>query len=54
VNLNVYDRVFGAAMTRSFREDLKKCRLVTLNDVRRRPLTAKAASALLYLLRSWL
>ena len=54
LNLNIYDRVFGAAMMRAFREDLKKCRLITLDDVRGRPFTAKAASKFLYLFRSWL
>lgn len=54
VNLNVYDREFGAVMTRAFREDLKNSRLVTLADVRKRPLAEKAASSLLYLLRHWL
>ena len=54
LNLNVYDRPFGTAMARAFREDLHNSRLITLEDVRRRPLTAKAASRLLYLFRSWL
>ncbi len=54
VNVNVYDGEFGGAMTRAFREDLKKSRLITLEEVKNRPLTAKAASKLLYLLRSWL
>ena len=54
VNLNVYDRAFSSEMTRAFREDLKRSRLVTLDDVRHRPFTAKAASKFLYLFRSWL
>ena len=54
VNVNVYGKAFGSDMARAFREDLKKSRLITLDEVRRRPLTAKAASKLLYLLRSWL
>jgi len=54
VNLNIYGREFGAGMARAFRDDLKKCRPVTLAEVRRRPLTAKLASKLLYLVRSWL
>jgi cardiolipin synthase len=54
VNLNVYDAAFGAAMTRAFREDLKLSRLVLMDDVKKRPLTAKVASKLLYLFRSWL
>ncbi|PIU19331.1 MAG: cardiolipin synthase ClsB, partial [Elusimicrobia bacterium CG08_land_8_20_14_0_20_59_10] len=54
VNLNVYSRAFGAAMTRAFREDLKNSRPVTLADVRKRPLAEKAASSLLYFLRHWL
>lgn len=53
VNVNVYDKSFGAGMARAFREDLKKSRQVTLDDVRNRPLAAKAASRLLYLFRSW-
>ena len=54
LNLNVYDRPFGTAMARAFREDLHNSRAITLGDVCRRPLTAKAASRLLYLFRSWL
>lgn len=54
VNLNVHDRAFGAALTRVFREDLRGSRLVQLSDVKGRPLTAKAASKLLYFFRSWL
>ncbi|MDA8243166.1 MAG: phospholipase D-like domain-containing protein [Elusimicrobia bacterium] len=54
VNVNVYDRGFGAEMAKSFREDLKNSRAVTLAAVRGRPLTAKAASRVLYFLRSWL
>lgn len=54
LNLNVYGREFGAAMARVFREDLKRCRQVTLADVRGRPWTARLASKLLYLVRSWL
>jgi cardiolipin synthase len=53
VNVNVYDRPFGAEMARAFREDLKRSRLVRLAEVRGRPLIAKAASKLLYLFRSW-
>jgi cardiolipin synthase len=54
LNLNVYGREFGSEMARVFREDLRRCRQVTLSYVRRRPLTAKLASKLLYLIRSWL
>lgn len=54
LNLNVYDHAFGAAVARAFREDLKNSRLVTLADVRGRPWTARLASKLLYLFRSWL
>jgi cardiolipin synthase len=54
VNINVYDRDFGAEMTRAFREDLKKSRMLQLAEVRGRPLMAKAASKLLYLFRSLL
>ncbi len=54
VNVNVYDRSFGSAMARAFREDLKNCRAVSYADVKRRPLTAKAASKFLYFFRSWL
>jgi cardiolipin synthase len=53
VNVNVYDRSFGSAMARAFREDLKRSRQITMEDVRNRPLAAKAASRLLYLFRSW-
>jgi cardiolipin synthase len=54
VNINVLGRAFGSVMARAFREDLKRSKLVTLEDVRRRPFTSKAASKLLYLVRSWL
>jgi cardiolipin synthase len=54
VNLNVYDGAFGTAMCRAFREDLKQSKLVTMDAIRNRPLTAKVASKLLYLFRSWL
>ena len=54
VNLNVYGREFGSVLTRAFREDLRRCRMVTLADVHGRPWTAKLASKLLYLIRSWL
>ncbi len=54
VNVNVYGPDFGSAMARAFREDLKKCSPVTFADVKKRPFTAKAASKLLYLMRSWL
>lgn len=54
VNLNVYDGAFGAALARAFREDLKNCKPVTAAEVKERPLTAKAASRVLYFLRSWL
>jgi cardiolipin synthase len=54
LDVNVYDPAFGAALTRAFREDLKGSRLVTLAEVRGRPWTAKLASKLLYLFRSWL
>lgn len=54
VNINVFGREFGSSMARAFREDLKRSKLVTLADVKGRPFTAKAASKLLYLVRSWL
>ncbi len=54
LNLNVYGKDFGAVMSRSFRDDLRKCRLITLGDVRNRPLLSKALSKFLYLFRSWL
>jgi cardiolipin synthase len=53
VNVNVYDRSFGAALARAFRNDLKNSKQVTLEDVSGRPLMAKAGSRLLYLFRSW-
>jgi len=53
VNVNVYDRGFGAAVARVFREDLKNSKQVTMADVRNRPFTAKAGSRLLYMFRSW-
>ncbi|HAT73350.1 MAG TPA: cardiolipin synthase B [Elusimicrobia bacterium] len=54
VNLNVYDPVFGKALCGAFRDDLKLSRLVNLDDIKKRPFTSKAASALLYLFRSLL
>ena len=54
VNLNVYDREFGTTLTRSFREDLKNSKAVTLAELEARPWTEKAGSKLLYLMRSWL
>ena len=54
VNLNVYDREFGTALARSFREDLKNSKAVNLAELEGRPWTEKAGSKLLYLLRSWL
>lgn len=54
VNINVFGRAFGAAMARAFREDLKRSKLVSFEDVKGRPFISKAASKLLYLVRSWL
>ena len=54
LNLNVHDGAFGAVMTRAFREDLKKCKLITLEEVKNRPFISKAVSKFLYLFRSWL
>lgn len=49
-NLNVYDRAFTACMTEVYERDLQRCRRITLEDWRRRPLAEKArerATALL-------
>lgn len=54
VNLNIFGKAFGGVMARAFRDDLRRSRQVTLDDVKGRPLTAKAASQFLYLFRSWL
>ncbi|MDD5209249.1 MAG: phospholipase D-like domain-containing protein [Elusimicrobiales bacterium] len=54
LNLNVYDGAFGGVMARAFREDLKRSRLITLEEVRSRPFISKAVSKFLYLFRSWL
>lgn len=54
ININIYDRDFGAQMARVFREDLKNSGPVTLADTKRRPFLSKASSKLLYLFRSLL
>lgn len=54
LNLNIHDAAFGAVMARAFREDLKKCKLITFEEVRNRPFISKAVSKFLYLFRSWL
>ena len=54
LNLNIYDGEFGGVMARAFREDLKKSRLITFEEVRSRPFISKAVSKFLYLFRSWL
>lgn len=54
LNLNIHDAAFGAVMARAFREDLKKSRLITFEEVKNRPFISKAVSKFLYLFRSWL
>ncbi|MDP2865326.1 MAG: phospholipase D-like domain-containing protein, partial [Elusimicrobiota bacterium] len=54
LNLNIHDGAFGAVMTRAFREDLKKSKLITFEEVKNRPFISKAVSKFLYLFRSWL
>jgi len=54
LNINVFDRQFGAEVRRLFIEDLKGSKELTLSEVRARPLLSKATSKLLYLFRSWL
>ena len=54
LNINVFNRQFGAEVRRLFIEDLKGSKELTLSGVRARPLLSKAASKLLYLFRSWL
>jgi cardiolipin synthase len=49
-NLNVYDRAFAQELTAVFEEDLKRCRRVTLEDWRRRPLVEKVHERALALL----
>lgn len=54
LNLNIHDGAFGAVMTRAFREDLKRSKLITFEEVKNRPFISKAVSKFLYLFRSWL
>ena len=54
LNLNIHGTGFGGELARVFREDLKNSRQITREDLRRRPWTARAASRLLYFIRSWL
>lgn len=54
LNISVYDAAFGAVMEAAFEADLARCREVTLAEVRGRTLASKAASRLLYFIRSWL
>ncbi|MBI4802595.1 MAG: cardiolipin synthase B [Elusimicrobia bacterium] len=53
VNINVFDRGFGAALAGAFMEDLANSKPVTLLEAKSRPFLSKAASKLLYLFRSW-
>jgi cardiolipin synthase len=52
VNINVYDRQFGAEMSRVFEEDLRGSRPVTRAETKSRPFLSKAASKILYFFRS--
>ncbi len=54
VNINIYNRKFGAEMSSVFNEDLGGSRLVTLAETKSRPFLSKAASKILYLFRSLL
>jgi len=48
MNVSVYDREFGQAVTGSFFEDLKHCRKLTIADCKNRRFLAKAAGRILY------
>lgn len=54
LNVNVFGPAFGREMEELFESDLLSCREVTLAECRSRPFLHKAASAVLYLMRSWL
>lgn len=54
LNINVFGLDFGADMEALFTNDLKGCREVTRGECRARPFLHKAASSVLYLMRSWL
>ncbi len=54
LNVNVFGPSFGREMEALFESDLLACREVTLEECRSRPFPHKAASAVLYLMRSWL
>lgn len=54
VNINTYDRQFGAEMVRVFEEDLGGSRPITRAETKSRPFLSKAASKILYLFRSLL
>lgn len=54
LNVNVFGPAFGREMERLFNEDLSACREVTIEECRARPFLHKAASAALYMMRSWL
>lgn len=54
LNVNAFGGAFGSAMEKLFSDDLAGCREVTLSDCRARPFLHKAASAVLYMMRSWL
>ncbi|MDT8287467.1 MAG: phospholipase D-like domain-containing protein [Elusimicrobiales bacterium] len=54
LNVNVFGPAFGRAMEDLFEADLRSCREVTREECRSRPFLHKAASAVLYMLRSWL
>jgi cardiolipin synthase len=54
LNVNVFGPAFGRAMEELFDSDLRSCREVTPEECRSRPFLHKAASAVLYMLRSWL
>jgi cardiolipin synthase len=53
-NLNVFDEEFAAIQIRSFEEDLRNARRVTLEEWRNRPLSEKATELAAGLLRSQL
>jgi cardiolipin synthase len=49
-NLNVYDRAFAQELTAVFEQDLQRCRRVTLQEWRQRPVAEKLRERALALL----
>ncbi|MCG2725394.1 MAG: phospholipase D-like domain-containing protein [Elusimicrobia bacterium] len=54
LNINIFDKTFGAKMEEVFFADLKNSRRITINDCVNRRLLSKIGSKALYFFRSWL